>query len=71
MVDKKRGYILGAVAGVGLTLAAMVGTGLALPPAAAQSSEVKLYKASGLPVFAPPPGAPRVRGRSGTDAASG
>ena len=58
MVDKKRGYILGAVAGVGLTLAAMVGTGLALPPAAAQSSEVKLYKASGLPVFAPPPGAP-------------
>ena len=58
MVDKKRGYILGAVAGVGLTLAAMVGTGLALPPAAAQSREVKLYKASGLPVFAPPPGAP-------------
>lgn len=58
MVDKKRGYILGAVAGVGLTLAAMVGTGLALPSAAAQSGEVKLYKASGLPVFAPPPGAP-------------
>jgi serine protease Do len=58
MVDKKRGYVLGAVVGVGLTLAAMVGTGLALPPAAAQSGEVKLYKASGLPVFAPPPGAP-------------
>lgn len=60
MADKKRGFVLGAVAGAGIAVAALAGSGLAFPPASAQSqsSEVRLYKASGAPVFAPPPGAP-------------
>ena len=56
MTSKKTGYLLGVVAGVGITAAAMAGAGMRLPAANAQ--EPQLIRTSTAPIFAPPPGAP-------------
>jgi serine protease Do len=57
MTSKKTGYLLGAVAGAGVMAAAMAGAGMGLPAARADQNE-GLIKASTVPIFAPPPGAP-------------
>ena len=57
MTSKKTGYLLGAVAGVGVMAAAVAGAGMRLPSANAELSG-GLIKASTVPIFAPPPGAP-------------
>src|SRR5258706_4255111 len=57
MTSKKTGYLLGAVAGVGVMAAAVAGAGIRLPAAHADS-QAHLIKASTAPIFAPPPGAP-------------
>src|SRR3954453_23961127 len=58
MTSKKTGYLLGAVAGVGIMAAA--GAGAAGNPAghAAGQALPGVIKASTAPIFAPPPGAP-------------
>lgn len=60
MPSKKTGYILGAIAGFGVTAAALAGAGLQIPEARAQAASERLAvtKASTAPIFAPPPGAP-------------
>jgi serine protease Do len=58
MTTKKTGYLLGAVAGVGVMAAAVAGAGIQLPSAQAQMPAGGLIKASTVPIFAPPPGAP-------------
>jgi serine protease Do len=58
MTSKKTGYLLGAVAGAGVMAAAVAGAGVQLPSAHAQLPNGGLIKASTVPIFAPPPGAP-------------
>ncbi len=58
MTTKKTGYLLGAVAGVGVMAAAVAGAGIQLPSAHAQLQPGGLIRASTVPIFAPPPGAP-------------
>ena len=55
MTSKKTGYLLGAVAGLGVATAALAGANLA-PSSAA--GDAMLIKTSTAPIFAPPPGAP-------------
>jgi len=54
MTSKK--YLLGAVAGAGVMVAAVAGAGMRFP--AAHASDGQVIKASTAPIFAPPPGAP-------------
>jgi len=56
MTSKKTGYLVGAIAGVGIATAALAGAGLRMPTASAD--QPGLIKASTAPIFAPPPGAP-------------
>jgi serine protease Do len=56
MTSKKTGYLLGAVAGVGIATAALAGASMSGPQTAAENP--LLIKASTAPIFAPPPGAP-------------
>ena len=58
MTTKKTGYLLGAVAGVGVLAAAVAGAGIPLPTSNAPPMQGGLIKASTVPIFAPPPGAP-------------
>ena len=57
MTSKKTGYLLGAVAGLGVMAAAVAGERVRLPAGHADSN-AHLIKASTAPIFAPPPGAP-------------
>ncbi len=59
MTSKKTGYLLGALAGVGVATAALAGAGLRdeLSPQP-QVHGGSFIKASTVPIFAPPPGAP-------------
>ena len=57
MSARKRGFVVGAIAGVGVVAAALAGVGLRMAPASAEQSPY-LIKASTAPIFAPPPGAP-------------
>ena len=57
MTSKKTGYLLGAVAGAGVMAAAVAGAGMRLPAAHADQ-QAHIIKASTVPIFAPPPGAP-------------
>jgi serine protease Do len=57
MTSKKTGYLLGAVAGLGVMAAAVAGERVRLPSAHADN-QARLIKASTAPIFAPPPGAP-------------
>src|SRR5215212_1470903 len=58
MTSKKTGYLLGAVAGVGIMAAAVAGAGVRLPSAHPGEPLAGVIKASTVPIFAPPPGAP-------------
>ena len=59
MTSKKTGYLLGALAGVGVATAALAGANLADQPRADSSVERSLLmRTSTAPIFAPPPGAP-------------
>src|SRR5689334_23156970 len=58
MTSKKTGYLLGAVAGVGIMLAAVAGAGVRPNDASNDNNASQLIKASTAPIFAPPPGAP-------------
>ena len=58
MTTKKTGYLLGAVAGIGVMAAAVAGAGIQLPSASGQMQTGGLIRASTVPIFAPPPGAP-------------
>ena len=59
MTSKKTGYLLGALAGVGVATAALAGANMADQPRAEQTSQRGLLmKTSMSPIFAPPPGAP-------------
>ncbi len=58
MTTKKTGYLLGAVAGIGVMAAAVAGAGIQLPSANGQMQSGGLIRASTVPIFAPPPGAP-------------
>jgi serine protease Do len=56
-MTSKKTYLLGAVAGAGVMAAAVAGAGMQLPSAHADQGP-QLIRASGAPIFAPPPGAP-------------
>ena len=59
MTSKKTGYLLGALAGVGVATAALAGANLADQPRAESSVDRGLLmRTSTAPIFAPPPGAP-------------
>ena len=59
MTSKKTGYLLGALAGVGVATAALAGANLSEQPRAEPTSQRGLLmKTSMAPIFAPPPGAP-------------
>ena len=58
MTSKKTGYLLGAIAAVGVMAAAVAGAGIRLPSSHAELPAGELIKASTSPIFAPPPGAP-------------
>ena len=59
MVARKTGFVVGAVAGVGVAAAALAGVGLRMAPAqAAESQPLVRTSAAGPAIFAPPPGAP-------------
>ena len=59
MVAKKTGFLVGAVAGMGVAAAALAGVGLRMSPAEAGTPPGVVKTASAGPVmFAPPPGAP-------------
>jgi serine protease Do len=58
MTSKKTGYLLGAVAGVGIMAAAVAGAGVRLPVGHSGDPMAGVIKASTAPIFAPPPGAP-------------
>ncbi|WP_333586173.1 Do family serine endopeptidase [Phenylobacterium sp.] len=58
MTSKKTGYLLGAVAGVGVAAAALAATDVRLPMAEKAAPSMPLIRTSAAPVFAPPPGAP-------------
>jgi len=53
---RKRGFVVGAIAGVGVAAAALAGVGLRMAPASAEAPQ--LIRASTAPMFAPPPGSP-------------
>ncbi|WP_309644700.1 Do family serine endopeptidase [Phenylobacterium sp.] len=57
MTSKKTGYLLGAMAGVGVATAALAGAGLS-DRSPGTGNEGLLIRASTAPIFAPPPGAP-------------
>ena len=57
MASRKSGFVVGAIAGVGVAAAAMAGVGMRIAPAEAAPPAAAAYRAT--PVnFAPPPGAP-------------
>ena len=56
MSARKRGFVVGAIAGVGVAAAAMAGVGLRMAPASAASPQ--FISAAAAPIFAPPPGSP-------------
>jgi serine protease Do len=59
MAARKTGFVVGAVAGVGVACAALAGVGLRMTPASAQDTQPALLRTSSVaPIFAPPPGAP-------------
>jgi serine protease Do len=59
MTSKKTGYLLGALAGVGIATAALAGAGLREAPLGQSDPRGgMLIRASTAPIFAPPPGAP-------------
>ena len=59
MPSKKTGYILGAVAGAGVTAAALAAAAMQLPDAPqGLVNPSSVTRASAAPIFAPPPGAP-------------
>ena len=53
---RKRGFVVGAIAGVGVAAAALAGVGLRMAPASAEAPQ--LIRTSTAPMFAPPPGSP-------------
>ncbi|HEY2357799.1 MAG TPA: Do family serine endopeptidase [Phenylobacterium sp.] len=57
MASKNTGYLLGAVAGAGVMVAAVAGASMQRP-AAHVDPQAHVIKASTAPIFAPPPGAP-------------
>ncbi|UTP38710.1 Do family serine endopeptidase [Phenylobacterium sp. LH3H17] len=57
MTSKKTGYLIGALAGVGVATAALAGAGFS-DRAPGAGNEGLLIRASTAPIFAPPPGAP-------------
>jgi serine protease Do len=57
MAVRKTGFVVGIVAGAGVAAAALAGAGFRLPPANAEG-QPSLIRASTVPIFAPPPGAP-------------
>ncbi len=57
-MPSNKGFLLGAVAGLGLAGTAAAGVGLTLTHAAAQTSGPQLVRASTAPIFAAPPGGP-------------
>src|SRR3990167_7448245 len=57
MTSKKTGYLIGALAGVGVATAALAGAGFS-DRAPGAGNEGLLTRASTAPIFAPPPGAP-------------
>src|SRR3974390_2018450 len=60
MAIKKTAFVVGALAGGSVAVAAMAGAGLKLPAAwGAGPHGGSLIQASTAPVFAPPPGAPQ------------
>src|SRR3990167_10112480 len=58
MTSKKTGYLLGALAGVGVATAALAGAGLSDRSPGGTGNDGLLIRASTSPIFAPPPGAP-------------
>jgi len=58
MTSKKTGYLLGAVAGIGVAAAALAATDVGLNLADRSGPSMPVIRASTAPVFAPPPGAP-------------
>jgi serine protease Do len=58
MTSKKTGYLLGAVAGVGIMAAAVAGAAVNPGGHSAGQAVSGVIKASTAPIFAPPPGAP-------------
>ncbi len=58
MTFKKTGYLLGAVAGIGVAAAALAATDVGLTLAEKSGPSMPMIRASTAPVFAPPPGAP-------------
>lgn len=59
MTSKKTGYLLGALAGVGVATAALAGANLADQPRSdSKIDRSMLMRTSTAPIFAPPPGAP-------------
>jgi serine protease Do len=58
MAVKKTAFVVGALAGASIAVAAMAGAGMKLPIATAGPHGGSLIPASTAPVFAPPPGAP-------------
>src|SRR5579863_7248535 len=58
MAVKKTAFVVGALAGASVAVAAMAGAGMKLPLAVAGPHGGSLIPASTAPVFAPPPGAP-------------
>ncbi len=58
MTSKKTGYLLGAIAGVGVAAAALAATDMRIPHADKAGPSMPLIRTATAPVFAPPPGAP-------------
>lgn len=56
MSARKRGFVVGAVAGVGVGAAALAGVGLRMSSASAEAPQ--LIRTATAPMFAPPPGSP-------------
>lgn len=58
MTSKKTGYLLGAVAGIGVAAAALAATDVGVTLAEKSAPAMPVIRASTAPIFAPPPGAP-------------
>ena len=58
MAVSRMGYIVGALAGVGIAGAALAGAGMHWRPAIDNGDRPQLIRASTAPIFAPPPGSP-------------
>ena len=56
MSARKRGFVVGAVAGIGVGAAALAGVGLRMSSASAEAPQ--LIRTATAPMFAPPPGSP-------------